>query len=139
MFAIHLNALYRVIPTKWRSYRDHRLCDVISPYMYIHFAKALITSASSRNHNPHQNCLNIYFSTLRITSQIQDDSQTAKSHLISQNFSINLFLSTCQHNMLYVIQSWNSLPATPDDFSSLACFRRFLQRTNLSRFKVGSN
>jgi len=38
-----------------------------------------------------------------------------------------------------VIQSWNSLPATPDDFSSLACFRRFLQRTDLSRCKVGSN
>jgi len=38
-----------------------------------------------------------------------------------------------------VMQSWNSLPATPDDFSFLACFRRFLQRTGLSRFKVGSN
>jgi len=23
-----------VIPTKWRSYREHRLCDVISPYVY---------------------------------------------------------------------------------------------------------
>ena len=22
------------IPTKWRSYREHRLCDVISPYVY---------------------------------------------------------------------------------------------------------
>ena len=32
-----------------------------------------------------------------------------------------------------VIQSWNSLPATPDDFLPLACFRRFLQRTDLSR------
>jgi len=29
-----------------------------------------------------------------------------------------------------VMQSWNSLPATPDDFSSLSCFRRFLQRTD---------
>jgi len=29
-----------------------------------------------------------------------------------------------------VIQSWNSLPATPEDFSSLACFRRFLQQTD---------
>jgi len=38
-----------------------------------------------------------------------------------------------------VIQSWNSLPATPDDFSSLACFKKFLQRTDLSRFKVVSN
>jgi len=26
--------LYRVIPTKWRSCRDHRLCDVTSPYIY---------------------------------------------------------------------------------------------------------
>jgi len=31
MFAIELNALYRVIPTKWQSYHDHRLCDVTSP------------------------------------------------------------------------------------------------------------
>jgi len=38
-----------------------------------------------------------------------------------------------------VIQSWNSLPATSDDFSFLACFRRFLQRTDLRRFKVASN
>jgi len=38
-----------------------------------------------------------------------------------------------------VVKSWNSLPATPDDFSSLACFRRFLQRTDLSRFKADSN
>jgi len=38
-----------------------------------------------------------------------------------------------------VIQSWNSLPTTPDGFSSLACFRRFLERTDLSRCKVGSN
>jgi len=38
-----------------------------------------------------------------------------------------------------VIWSWNSLPATPGDFSSLACFRRFSQRSDLSRFKVGSN
>jgi len=37
-----------------------------------------------------------------------------------------------------VIQSWISLPATSDDFSSLACFRRFLQQIDLSRFKVGS-
>ena len=38
-----------------------------------------------------------------------------------------------------VIQSWNSLPATPEDFSSLACFRRFLQQTDLSKFTIGSN
>jgi len=38
-----------------------------------------------------------------------------------------------------VIQSWNSLPAATDDFLSLACFRRFLQRTDLSRFKIGSS
>jgi len=35
-FAIYPNALNRVIPTKWRSYRDHRLCDVASPYAFIH-------------------------------------------------------------------------------------------------------
>ena len=23
------------MPTKWRSYRDHRLCDVTSPYVYL--------------------------------------------------------------------------------------------------------
>jgi len=31
-----------------------------------------------------------------------------------------------------VIQSWNSLSATLDDFSSLACLRKFLQQTDLS-------
>ena len=36
-----------------------------------------------------------------------------------------------------VIQRWNSLPATPNDFASLGCFRRMLQRTDLSKFKVG--
>ena len=36
-----------------------------------------------------------------------------------------------------VIQSWNSLPATPNDFASLGCFRRMLQRTDLGKFKVG--
>ena len=36
-----------------------------------------------------------------------------------------------------VIQCWNSLPATPNDFASLGCFRRMLQRTDLSKFKVG--
>jgi len=38
-----------------------------------------------------------------------------------------------------VIQSWNSLPVTPENFSSLACFRRFLQQTDLSKFTIGSN
>ena len=36
-----------------------------------------------------------------------------------------------------VIQCWNSLPATPNDFASLECFRRMLQRTDLGKFKVG--
>ena len=35
LFAICLNALYGVIPTKWRSYRDQGLCDVSSPYVYV--------------------------------------------------------------------------------------------------------
>ena len=30
---LKLNALCRIIPTKWRSYRDHRFCDVTSPYV----------------------------------------------------------------------------------------------------------
>lgn len=38
-----------------------------------------------------------------------------------------------------VIQSWNSLPATAEDFSSLTCFRRCLQQTDLSKFTVCSN
>ena len=29
---LQVNALYRVLPTKCRSCRDHRLCDVTSPY-----------------------------------------------------------------------------------------------------------
>ena len=35
-----------------------------------------------------------------------------------------------------VVQCWNSLPATPNDFSSLGCFRRMLQRADLNKFKV---
>jgi len=34
IFAIQLNALYRVILTKWPSCRDHMLCDVSSPHVY---------------------------------------------------------------------------------------------------------
>ena len=36
------NALYRVIPTKWRLYRGHRLCEVTStsPYVYAERVKA---------------------------------------------------------------------------------------------------
>ena len=30
-----------------------------------------------------------------------------------------------------------SIPATPDDFSSLASFKRLLQRTDLNKFKLG--
>ena len=36
-----------------------------------------------------------------------------------------------------VTQCWNTLPAMPNDFASLGCFRRMLQRTDLSKFKVG--
>jgi len=32
----------RIIPTKWRSYRYHRLRDVISPYVYRDFRRAVI-------------------------------------------------------------------------------------------------
>jgi len=38
-----------------------------------------------------------------------------------------------------VIQSWNSLPVTSENFSSLARFRRFLQHNDLSKFTIGSN
>jgi len=31
----HYAMLYHVIPTKWRSYRGHRFCDVNSPYAYM--------------------------------------------------------------------------------------------------------
>jgi len=38
-----------------------------------------------------------------------------------------------------IVQCWNSLPATPTDFSSLTCFRRFLGRTDLSGFRIGKD
>jgi len=38
-----------------------------------------------------------------------------------------------------IVQCWNSLPATPTDFSSLTCCRRFLGRTDLSRFRIGKD
>jgi len=37
-----------------------------------------------------------FFNTPRTLPSTKNDSQTAQSHLISQNFSLNLFLSTCQ-------------------------------------------
>ena len=37
------------------------------------------------------------------------------------------------------VQSWYSLPATPTDFSSLTCFRRYLGRIDLSRFRIGKD
>ena len=38
-------ALYRDIPTKWRLYRDHRLCDVTPPY--IHRVKTRLVGAGN--------------------------------------------------------------------------------------------
>ena len=38
-----------------------------------------------------------------------------------------------------IVQCWNSMPATPTDFSSLTRFRRFLGRTDLSRFRIGKD
>jgi len=38
-----------------------------------------------------------------------------------------------------IVQCWNSLPATPTDFSSLTCFRSLLRRTDLSRFRIGKD
>jgi len=54
-------------------------------------AKAQVTF---RNNNSRQNCLKLYFSTLQVQKR---QSATAKSHLIPQNVSLNLLLSTCQH------------------------------------------
>ena len=34
-FAYKMAAIPRVLPTIWRSYRDHRLCDVTSPYVLV--------------------------------------------------------------------------------------------------------
>jgi len=33
--------------TKWRSYRDHVLCDVTSPYEYIKMTKAVVRGGGS--------------------------------------------------------------------------------------------
>jgi len=38
-----------------------------------------------------------------------------------------------------IVQCWNSLPATPTDFSSLTSFRSLLRRTDLSRFRIGKD
>jgi len=63
---------------------------------------------------------------------------------VTHGHSIKLFIQqshtdACKFFFLnHVIHSWNSLPAASDDCSSLACFRRFLEQTDLSRFKVGS-
>ena len=44
MYAILLDALYLLIPTKWRSYRDHRLCDDTSPCVYDRVQNDLVFS-----------------------------------------------------------------------------------------------
>jgi len=61
-------------------------------------AKAQVKSASShsaRNHNPHQNCLKLYFSTLQETCQIQKRQSNYKiafniSKLLSKSIFVNL-------------------------------------------------
>ena len=60
----------------------------------LYFQKVCTQSQSSvifRHHHPNQNCLKLYFSTLQETCQIQKRQSTAKSHSMSQNFSLNLF------------------------------------------------
>ena len=42
IFAIYvLDELCRVIPTKWRLYRDHRLCDVTLSYVEVVIPKSI--------------------------------------------------------------------------------------------------
>ena len=64
--------------------------------VYTQSKSSIIRSYSAIIIHVHQNCFKLYFSTLQETCQIKNDSQTAKSHLISQNFSPSPFLSTCQ-------------------------------------------
>jgi len=40
-----------VIPTKWRSYRGHRFCDVISPYVYAVSQRKTPTLYFSKNNS----------------------------------------------------------------------------------------
>ena len=44
---LQLNALYRVLPTKCRSCRDHRLCDVTSPPYWLRMPERNLLSLPS--------------------------------------------------------------------------------------------
>jgi len=54
-------------------------------------------------------------------------------------------LSMCHGYLLLDISGMHRYPSispmhnSAQDFSSLACFRRFLQQTDLSKFTIGSN
>jgi len=89
-----------------------------------------------RNHNPHQNCLKLYFSTLKENWQMQNDTQTAKSRLISQNIFLNLFCQlsnakTAKKITAAVASVDQNLPIEQTHFcqSAVGCEQRYLQQT----------
>ena len=53
---------------------------------FILIAKVQLISASSQNHNPHQNCLRLYFSTLQKTCQIQQGAQLPQRDRATSSF-----------------------------------------------------
>jgi len=48
------HTLCHAIPTKWRSYRDHKFRDVISPYHY-HYRYHLFAQTRKRTHDQREN------------------------------------------------------------------------------------
>ena len=108
IFAIWLNAVYRVIPTKWRSYRDQRLCDVTSPYLFAVIAASLIPPRllSSVIHAPKTQSLRGFSAAgyvsavLRVTTSCSKKGDTelpAGSLLVPTDFQ-NLFVDRFSSN-----------------------------------------
>ena len=77
-----------------------------------------------RNHNPHQICLSFIFQLFKKPTKYKNDSQTAKSHLMYQNFSLILFLSPCQckncKKLLRQLPQWiRTYPLSKPNFLNL--------------------
>ena len=67
-------------------------------------------------------------------------SKASSIHLLREviltNFSLTVTMSTCTSIFLfaaYIKYTWNSLPAKPNNFSSLARFAGFVRSANLSQ------
>ena len=95
MFAEKLHTLCEVIPTKWRKYRDHRVCDVISPSVYV----TLVSPGSGRGRRlislrtPNANEQVGYTLSKRRQQYVLIVGRRTKSWRMFQNYSITRIIT----------------------------------------------